>query len=473
MVDVVSFDRQQTSSSAPSTSSEPTLDDELADFHKLLSLAVAFQEKPKSSDQWSTAGRSTRTRKRDNRQGRRQSRRERRRLRVLQSILPPSQQIPPTLHPILEVADETKDERRLFLFRSSSNPEIMVPRLQHEQGLTRILSLDEQERPVGQKQRTMLGSGPNSRAVVHPQMNEDEDSILNLSTSASIIPLTDQAQAEAGLLRQISELSIPPFVKVAKREHVPQLLGEVESKPMDMDVGALTDGAVLTTLSSSHTTTACGSVFMDFVEAVGQELGIIPSISGDNMNDDEKTIVTMDNDESSKGLASLWISSPNHLRNSEEKEMEQEDRSAKIQEGSHVGIVEDLLDQIMAVLSTSVCGETSLRDLATTAKREFGIVDDEQSDVFKMSLTPSCRRDDDEMKTEEKEMEQDKSSTSEDESSRNEEVFNENESFNNNKKVDGKDSSNKEEEMLTNNEEDASMDNSDDELHYVVSLGSF
>ena len=206
MRDAVSFNRQQTCwSNATHSSIELSLDDELADFHKLIPNVPAWTD-------------AILTRKRNNRHGRRQNRRrERRRLRVLQSILPPSQQIAPTLHPILEVDDETRDDKRLFLFRSLSNSEILIPGLQHEQGLSRVLSLDDQQHMLQQNKQSVIAACHHKRGFtmitkVQPQENDDEDSLMNMSCSISTVPLAGQPQVSTNSLdetefhRQISEL---------------------------------------------------------------------------------------------------------------------------------------------------------------------------------------------------------------------------------------------------------------------------
>jgi len=165
--------------------------------------------------------------------------------------------------------------------------------------------------------------------------------------------------------------------------------------------GALTNGTVVTTLNSNHTMTDCGSIFMHLIETAGQELGIITT-------QDVDTIITVDNNESRAGSTSPLIASQNRGVDTEEKEMEQEECVHKTKENPYVNIVDDVYDQIMSLFSTIICGEDCLSDVATNAKRKFGILDDgPHSKVLTMPLpltsyydTPS-----DEGKVEEEEME--------------------------------------------------------------------
>ena len=191
------------------------------------------------------------------------------------------------------------------------------------------------------------------------------------------------------------------------------------------------DGTAMTTVTSSYTTTTCASIFMDLVEAVGQELGIMPSPSGDNDDHDENTIVTPNNGKIPQVSALPWASSnPDHVRNAEEKEIVREERFASIRKGPCVGIVDGVFEQIMALLSTSAWGESS-----------FEAVDHEPSKEFTLPLIPSSHHHGEEGKVEEKEMEQDDSSN--------------------------------DEEVLCNNGDASSGDSSDVGHHRVSLLGSF
>ena len=144
------------------------------------------------------------TRKRDNLRKRRSSRKQRSHM-SLRAL--PSKQTQQTLDPIIEVAEEANDDRRVVLLRTMSDPEIMVPVRLQEQGLKRVLSLDqegiqEQGRIPKQQQGPQQGMTSTRNNVLPsdacgPERQkgaEDEDSLMDMtaSTKSTESPTTTQ-----------------------------------------------------------------------------------------------------------------------------------------------------------------------------------------------------------------------------------------------------------------------------------------